>query len=157
MDLEEEGGGRCAQSRGQQQSVSRSPAPQPARELAVALEAQAPYRPRTGQRAEAEVAKKKINLTAIFKEMNSVLNCSPDELCHIEKGRMMGRVIGGATGGYSTKEKTDIIHVRSIMEQKEGRMEDLGMFDEIDENGEKIEASWQLLRGWTRRCLVCCW
>ena len=52
--------------------------------------------------------------------MNSALNRSPDELCHVEKGVIMTfRVIKGpGLEDIRTKEKTDIIRERSILEQK---------------------------------------
>jgi hypothetical protein len=88
--------------------------------------------------AQNEMEKaQRLNLTTIVTEMNSRLNRSPDEVCHLEKGVVMTfRVVQGAgLEDIRTKEKTDIIRERSVMEEKQAKMDELGMLDENKEDG----------------------
>jgi len=72
-----------------------------------------------------------LTLTSIVREMNSQLNRSPDELCHIDSGVIMTyRMLQGqGLKDIRTKEETDALRNRSIYEDKEKKMEDLGMLE----------------------------
>jgi len=73
-----------------------------------------------------------LTLTTIVREMNSKLNRSPDELCHIDDGVIMTyRMLQGqGLKDIRTREETDALRNRSVYEEKEKRMEDLGMLGE---------------------------
>ncbi len=73
-----------------------------------------------------------LTLTSIVREMNSKLNRSPDELCHIDSGVVMTyRIIQGqGLKDIRMKEETDALRNRSIYEEKEKKLQDLGMLEE---------------------------
>ena len=86
---------------------------------------------KAADKAAASKAIDPLTLTTIVREMNSKLNRSPDDLCHIDNGCIMTYrvLIGQGLKDIRARQENDAMRNRDVYEDKEKHMADMGMVD----------------------------